>query len=217
MVIVETKDLTIGYGKGRRQKVVLSGLNLQLQSGTVTALLGRNGSGKSTLLRTLTGLQQPLGGEILISGRPLSALSASERAQLIAVVLTDRDADMMLTVGDAVSLGRLPYTNFWGTLTYADRAAIDKAITVMGIDKMRNRMLTTLSDGERQKTMVAKAIAQQASLLVLDEPTAFMDYESKLELMKTLSLLSRERHVAVIISTHDLDIAKRYCDNFIEV
>ena len=212
---LETRNLSVGYrlSKGRK-RVLQSGLDIVLPYGKMTCLLGRNGIGKSTLIRTLAGLQAPLDGEILLEGKPLTAFSASERAQRIAVVLTDREADGMLTVQDVVALGRLPYTNFWGTLTDTDREFIESAMKMMGIVDMIDRLLVSLSDGERQKVMVAKAIAQGSSLMFLDEPMAFLDYPSKLELMETLHSIAAERNAAVLISTHDVDIAKRYGNEF---
>lgn len=210
MIIAGTKDLAIGYGRGKHQKVVLSGINMQFESGTLTCLLGRNGTGKSTLLRTLAGLQQPVAGEIRLEGKPLSSYSQGERAQRIAVVLTERSADGMLSAGDVVTMGRLPYTNFWGTLGSEDKKLVDEAMQTMGIADMKDRRFASLSDGEQQKVMVAKALAQHSRLLIMDEPTAFMDYQSKLELMQLLQQLAQERDMAVVMSTHDVDIARRY-------
>lgn len=215
---LETRNLSIGYrlSKGRK-RVLQSGLDIVLPYGKVVCLLGRNGIGKSTLIRTLAGLQAPLEGDILLEGKPLADFPANERAQRIAVVLTDREADGMLTVQDVVALGRLPYTNFWGALTDTDMELIENAMKMMGILDMKGRLLASLSDGERQKVMVAKAIAQGSSLLFLDEPMAFMDYPSKIELMETLRRIAEERNAAVLISTHDVDIAERYGDESLKL
>lgn len=215
---LETRNLSIGYrlSKGRK-RILQSGLDIVLPYGKVVCLLGRNGIGKSTLIRTLAGLQAPLEGDIFLEGKPLADFSANERAQRIAVVLTDREADGMLTVQDVVALGRLPYTNFWGALTDTDMELIENAMQMMGILDMKGRLLASLSDGERQKVMVAKAIAQGSLLLFLDEPMAFMDYPSKIELMETLRRIAEERNAAVLISTHDVDIAERYGDESLKL
>ena len=215
---LETRNLSVGYrlSKGRK-RILQSGLDIVLPYGKVVCLLGRNGIGKSTLIRTLAGLQAPLEGDILLEGKPLADFPANERAQRIAVVLTDREADGMLTVQDVVALGRLPYTNFWGALTDTDMELIENAMQMMGILDMKGRLLASLSDGERQKVMVAKAIAQGSLLLFLDEPMAFMDYPSKIELMETLRRIAEERNAAVLISTHDVDIAERYGDESLKL
>ena len=209
---LELKDLSIGYVHGHSTHAVTSHLNAVLGSGTLTCLVGRNGVGKSTLLRTLTAFQPPLSGDVLLDGQPVSAMPRQVLAETIGVVLTER-ADMAgLTVWDVVAMGRSPFTNFWGRLTEADRALVDEAIEAVGLTALARHRMDEISDGERQKTMIAKALAQQTPVIILDEPTAFLDYPSKISVMQLLSRLAHEQHKIIFLSTHDLDVAYRLAD-----
>lgn len=182
-------NLTIGYHLGRKgEKVVARGLSATLAGGQLTCLLGRNGSGKSTLLRTLA---ERWKGEV-------------------AVVLTDRVDVKNMTVEEVVGLGRTPYTNFWGMLSAEDKAVVAQSMQQVGIGALARRDFSTLSDGERQKVMIAKALAQQTPLVLLDEPTAFLDYPSKREVMVLLSQLAHEQGKAILLSTHDVELAEQY-------
>ena len=185
------ENLTIGYQLGsKKEKVVASGLSATLESGQLTCLLGRNGTGKSTLLRTLAELWQ---GDV-------------------AVVLTDPLDVRNLSVEEVVALGRTPYTNFWGTLRQEDKAVVAEAMKLVGITPLAKTDIGTLSDGERQKVMIAKALAQQTPIILLDEPTAFLDYPSKQEVMKLLHMLAHEQGKAILLSTHDVELAEQYAD-----
>lgn len=204
----ELNNLSIGYGK----TVVAHGINTQLEAGKMTCLLGPNGAGKSTLLRTLSAFQRPLDGNMLLDGKSIDTLSAQELSRLIGVVLTDRIDVQGMTVRELVATGRSPYTNFWGALTSKDNQHIDQAIEQCGIQALVKRQSGTLSDGERQKVMIAKALAQQTPIILLDEPTAFLDFPSKVDTMLLLSRLAHEQQKAILISTHDLDLALQTAD-----
>lgn len=211
-ITVETIDLTTGYRSRNSDHVVTDNISAALHSGELTCLLGPNGAGKSTLLRTLSGFLSPLKGEVRVNGRPLREYTDQELAKELSVVLTDRPRLENMTVADLVSLGRSPYTGFWGRGTDKDRAIVEESMALVGVEHMRSRMIPTLSDGERQKTMIAKALAQTTPVIFLDEPTAFLDYPSKVEVMRLLHDLSRSQDKTIFLSTHDLDLALQLAD-----
>lgn len=207
------QSLSIGYS----HKVIAADINAQIKGGELTCLIGRNGTGKSTLMRTLAGFLKPLGGSALLDGRDMSRLSPAERSHLISVVLTNRvDVDGM-RVKDLVSVGRQPYTGFFGKMSNNDEEVVNKAIADVGMTDFASRQVNSLSDGERQKVMIAKALAQQTPVILLDEPTAFLDYPSKKEMFQMLSQLCHEQGKAALVSTHDLDIALPIADSVIEM
>ena len=212
METVRLENLTIGYASRKNRKVVATGMTATLHSGCMTCLIGPNGVGKSTLLRTLSAFQPPLSGRALIHERDLSSLTEKELARLIGVVLTFRPDVRNMTVEEMVSLGRSPYTGFWGTLSSEDHEKVMEAISLVGISSLSHRMIQTLSDGERQKVMIAKALAQETPVIFLDEPTAFLDYPSKVEMMQTLHHLSRTADKTIFLSTHDLELALQIAD-----
>ena len=213
MNTIQLKDLSIGYKlHNGKTKTIASHINASVESGMLTCLIGRNGTGKSTLLRTMTGFIPPLEGQVILEGRDLSILSATERARIISIVLTERPETDNITVNELVGMGRLPYTNFWGTLQKEDRQIVDDAMQMIGIYELRNRKIGTLSDGEKQKAMIGKAIAQQTPVIILDEPTAFLDYPSKQETMLLLHQLAQELNKTIFLSTHDLNIAYQVAD-----
>ena len=215
MATLSFRQLSIGYTVSRRQHVVVDDLTGVFPAATLTCLVGRNGTGKSTLLRTLAGLQQPLVGTVLIDDTPLSNLSAIERARLIGVVLTERLEVQNLTVREVVAMGRSPYTGFFGTLSKADWEVVDEALRQVGMSPWADRYVQMLSDGERQKVMIAKALAQQTPVLVLDEPTAFLDYPSKVEMMQLLCRLAKEMDKTIVLSTHDIELAAKIATRFL--
>ena len=207
------QSLSIGYS----HKVIATDINAQIKGGELTCLIGRNGTGKSTLMRTLAGFLKPLGGTALLDGRDVSRLSPAERSHLISVVLTDRvDVDGM-RVKDLVRVGRQPYTGFFGKMSSDDEEVVNKAIADVGMTDFAGRQVNSLSDGERQKVMIAKALAQETPVILLDEPTAFLDYPSKKEMFQMLAQLCHEQGKAVLVSTHDLDIALPIADSVIEM
>ena len=176
--MIHLDNLFIGYRTKHGPNVVASGLSADIRGGELTCLLGANGVGKSTLLRTLSAFQPKLGGHIYIKGKELDVYTHHDLARLLGVVLTERPEMHNLSVEDLIGLGRSPYTGFWGTLQEEDRAAVARAATLVGIGELLGRMADTLSDGERQKVMIAKALAQDTPVILLDEPTAFLDYPS---------------------------------------
>lgn len=211
-ITIDIKNLTIGYTGKHSVKVVAKEITESLSSGELTCLLGENGAGKSTLLRTLAGFQQPVDGDISIMGKPLKSYSNKDLARVISVVLTERTVLQNMTVEELTGLGRTPYTGFWGTLSEDDRKRVDEALEQVGITLLKDRQIQTLSDGERQKIMIAKALAQETPVIFLDEPTAFLDYPSKVEILRLLHRLSREQDKTIFISTHDLELALQIAD-----
>lgn len=213
VISVECKELTIGY-KAKRTgfREVAADINAELCGGRLTSLIGSNGIGKSTLLRTLSAFQPPLAGDVLIQGKSLRRYTNKELSRLIGVVLTERPALQNMSVRELVGLGRSPYTGFWGKLTAADEDIVTEAINDVGIENLQHRMIQTLSDGERQKVMIAKALAQQTPVIFLDEPTAFLDYPSKVEVMQLLHRLTRQSGKTIFLSTHDIELALQLSD-----
>ncbi len=205
---VSAKELIIGYClKGGRRRKIHEGLELNLYPGEVTCLLGLNGAGKSTLLRTLCGFQPALGGSIDIMGKPLSTYSQRDISLSIGVVLTEKTNAGGITVYELVSLGRHPYTGFFGQLKPEDHKVIEESLQAAGIAHKAHNYVSELSDGERQKAMIAKALAQQCPIIILDEPTAFLDITSRIETMVLLRRLANTQDKSILLSTHDLDLA----------
>ncbi|MDE7181010.1 MAG: ABC transporter ATP-binding protein [Muribaculaceae bacterium] len=205
-------DLTIGYASGRELKEIQKHISASIKPGEFTCLLGPNGAGKTTLLRTLSGLQPRLSGNFLIDGRPIDLIKSSELSKIIGIVLTERPSVSSMTVEQLVALGRSPYSGFWGRIADSDRKEVERAMAVTGVTSLRSRLVNSLSDGECQKVMIAKALAQQTPVLFLDEPTAFLDYPSKAELMILLRRLAKEKNMAIFQSTHDLNMALALAD-----
>ena len=209
---IRLRDLSIGYPDKHNTKCVAEHLNASIHSGELTCLLGTNGVGKSTLLRTLSAFQPPLGGTIDLLDRPLSTYDDRQLATVIGVVLTEKSDIRNMTVEELVGLGRSPYTGFWGTLKEGDRRIVHEAIARVRIEPLTQRMVHTLSDGERQKVMIAKALAQETPIIFLDEPTAFLDFPSKVEVMQLLHNLTHTLQKTVFMSTHDLELALQIAD-----
>lgn len=209
---ISLHGLSTGYRRKDRIYPVGHNLNASLRAGELTCLLGANGSGKSTLLRTLSAFQPPLEGRIDVMGRPLASYPHNSLARLIGVVLTERPEVRDLSVEELIGLGRSPYTGFWGGLDADDHRLVDEAIEQVRIGHLRRRPVHTLSDGERQKVMIAKALAQETPIVFLDEPTAFLDYPSKVEMMQLLHSLAHRLKKTVFLSTHDLELALQMAD-----
>ena len=211
--VVSGESLAVGYrtgrGGGRR---VHENLSFELRSGELTCLMGPNGAGKSTLLRTLGGSQPPLAGELSIDGRPMAECGQRRLSRLVGVVLTDRIHAGGLRVRELVALGRYPYTGFFGGLDRDDRRIVDASMREAGIEAKAECYVSELSDGERQKAMIAKVLAQQCPIILLDEPSAFLDVASRIEVMHLLHDLARNRGCAVLMSTHDVGSALRLAD-----
>lgn len=207
--ILKTSSLSIGYDS----KTVVSDINVTLNEGDIIALVGPNGAGKSTLFKTFSTHIKPVGGKIELFGKDLMSYSPKERAKLLGIVLTERPDDMFLKVFDVVAAGRYPYTGLFGKLNENDDKEIKVSLELVGVNHLIDRVFNTLSDGEKQKVMIAKAIAQNTPIIMLDEPTAFLDYPSKIELFSLLKKLAKEQKKAILFSSHDLELLLRYTDN----
>lgn len=210
--MVELDGVAVGYSTRRQRRSVLEGLDAELARGEMVCLLGPNGVGKSTLLRSVAGLQPVLSGRILIAGRDVESFTPRERARRVAVVLTEPVRVGMLRAEDLVALGRYPHTDWAGRLSAGDRRRVEGALAQVGASSLAQRLVGELSDGERQKVMIARAIAQDTDLLVLDEPTAFLDLARRVEVMAILRRLARETGRTLLMATHDLDLALRGAD-----
>ncbi|NOY14517.1 MAG: ATP-binding cassette domain-containing protein [Deltaproteobacteria bacterium] len=201
-------QLAVGYGN----KAIVSGINLRIRAGHFISLLGPNGTGKTTLLRTLSGHLAPLSGSIQLNRHPLSALSPAALARLMAVVLTDKVSPPLLSVFDFVALGRYPHTNFLGRLTARDRKVVLESLDAVHAGELVRREFANLSDGEKQKILIARALAQEPRVLLLDEPTAHLDLKHRIEVMAILRSLCRSQGITIIASLHDVDIAAKVSD-----
>ena len=213
-MVISLSQLSVGYSLSHP---VISDINLELRSGQLACLIGENGIGKSTLLKTLTGFLPKLKGSLLLGNRDIESFSQRELARQVSIVLTQKPDVQNLTIEEIIGLGRSPYTGFFGRLRAEDRKVVDDAIATMGIEKLRGRMIQTLSDGERQKVMIAKALAQETPVILLDEPTAFLDFPSKAETFQSLQRMAHERDKLILLSTHDLELAVRFADSLLEV
>ena len=211
--VLDAREMSIGYRlPGKKKRVVADGLQASLRAGQFVCLLGPNGAGKSTLIRTLAGMQEPLAGDIRFEGIPLGNWSARERAQRMSMVLTRQGNAGMMPAAALVALGRQPFTNWTGRLTRRDEEAVRQALRDVGIEELAHRHVGELSDGEQQKVMIARALAQKPRVMILDEATAFLDLPRRVELMQLLQKLATENGQAILLSTHDLDLALRHAD-----
>ena len=211
--MLAVENLTIGYKSPRTPAhVVAEDINISLNEGEMVCLLGPNGAGKSTLIRTLAGMQLPLAGRVAIDGRDIHTMPARERAKRLSVVLTERVSAGLLSAYALVGLGRYPHTNWSGTLSDKDHEVIQTAIRMVGAEALMHRSVSELSDGERQKIMMARALAQEPRMMILDEITAFLDLPRRVEIMRLLRRLARTTGRAILLSTHDLDLALRSAD-----
>jgi len=210
--IIETKDLEIGYRRAKVNFPLLPPINIGVRKGELTGLIGRNGAGKSTLLRTVAGLQSRLMGSILLLGHEINNYRISDLARVISFVSTENVRIQNLKVRELVALGRFPHTNWIGKLAKADMDIINEALELTGLANMRDRDIYNLSDGERQKAMIARALAQDTPLIILDEPTAFLDLPSRYEIVHLLRKLSTDNKRTIVFSTHDLQMAMNESD-----
>lgn len=204
---LNAENLSIGYREKWGDDILSTGINFELNPGELVCLIGPNGAGKSTLIRTIAGLQPPLDGTITLMEHNLTSYTPHKIAQMVSLVLTTPINVFNMTAFDLVSLGRHPFTNWLGQLTQKDRKIIQKALQDVGAEQFTLRDITHLSDGERQKVMIARALAQQPSILILDEPTAFLDFPNRVEILAMLRRLANDNDQAVLLSTHDLNLA----------
>jgi len=211
--VLTTSNLSIGYHlTGQKNRLVASGLELSLNGGELVCLIGPNGAGKTTLLRTLAALQKPLDGQVELAGKALGQMQEKEIAKTISLVLTEPIAVGQMRVEELVGMGRFPFTNFFDNHKPSDEKAVMNAMRSADAENLAGRYFTQLSDGERQHVMVARALAQEPKLLILDEPTAFLDLPGRVKMMLMLQKLARQEGKAILCSTHDLDLALQVAD-----
>jgi iron complex transport system ATP-binding protein len=205
--VIVAENLNVGY----ERKTIVEKVNLNGMKGQLICLLGPNGAGKTTILRTLSGLLAPLQGTVCITGQDIRRSSKDALAKQLAVVLTEQLSLGFLTVFEIAAMGRYPHTNHFGKLSAADIAVVEEALTAVDAINLRERFFTELSDGEKQKVMIARALVQQPQLIVLDEPTSHLDVRHKVEVVKILQKLCEEKGITVILSLHDIDLAIKAC------
>ena len=206
--MIKLEKIKLGYGS----RMLLDGVSTTFERGTLTALLGRNGAGKSTLLRAVAALGRLNGGSICVGGEDLATLTAEQIAHRISFVTTDKVRIPNLTCEDVVALGRAPYTNWIGRMQEVDRQIVAEALAAVGMSDFARKTMDAMSDGECQRVMIARALAQQTPVILLDEPTAFLDLPTRHEVCALLRRLAHEEGKTIIFSTHDLDIAMAQCD-----
>lgn len=209
------KNTTLGYKKNKEFIPVLTDINLQFYSGDFVGIVGLNGIGKSTLLKSLCGLLPLLKGQLLIEEQPISNFSLNELAKKIAIVLTEKIAGFNLNAYDVVAAGQMPYTNSFNRLDPKNKTIVEEAIKTCGISNHKYKLLNELSDGLFQKTIIAKSLAQQTPIMLLDEPSAFLDYASKHDLFLLLKKLTEEQNKCILVSSHDLDLLIKYCSKLL--
>ncbi len=213
--LITTTDLSIGYSSKKQQHCIAQNLNLKLTEGQLVALVGANGIGKSTLLRTLTGIQKPLHGSVYMNQKNILDLDSLEWAQQMSLVLTEKLPPSNLTVYELIALGRQPYTNWMGKLAPKDIEVIDRAIALTQIEHLVDKKHFEISDGQLQIVLIARALAQDTPLIILDEPTTHLDLLHKVSVFKLLKTLSKETNKCILFSTHDIDLAIQLSDEMI--
>jgi iron complex transport system ATP-binding protein len=213
--IIATHDLSIGYKTKKETNVIAKNLNLELTSGKLITLVGANGIGKSTLLRTLTGIQKPLSGDVFLAEKNINSFDTLELAQNLSLVLTEKLPPSNLTVFELIALGRQPYTNWLGKLSDDDLKVVNDVIHLVQIEHLAEKKHFEISDGQLQKVMIARALAQETSIIILDEPTTHLDLFHKVSVFKLLKKLSQETNKCILFSTHDIDLAIQLSDEMI--
>lgn len=214
-IVLKTEDLSIGYTSKKTINTIGSGINIELHKGELVGLVGANGIGKSTLLRTLTNVQPKLNGSISINNKSLSAFSNLELAKVLSLVLTEPLSSKNLTVFELVALGRQPYTNWVGNFSKKDIEIVNQAISQINIETLKDKKCFELSDGQLQKAMIARALAQDTDLIILDEPTTHLDMYHKAYILKLLQKLAKDTNKTILFSSHEIDLAIQLCDKLI--
>lgn len=207
--MIQFENIRLGYG----ERTLIEGLTAKVRAGELTALVGRNGTGKSTLLRAIAGLGEIADGKIIIDGKDITMLTAAEMATRVAFVTTDKVRIANLRCRDVVALGRAPYTNWIGRMQESDTRIVEESLTSVGMSEYADKTMDKMSDGECQRIMIARALAQQTPIILLDEPTAFLDLPNRYELCSLLKRLAHDEHKCILFSTHELDIATTLCDS----
>lgn len=216
-IIIQAEQLTIGYAGKTKSNCVVSDINLKLEKGKLIALVGANGVGKSTLLRTLTGIQKPLAGNIFINQQTINQYDTLGLAKEMSIVLTEKLPPSNLSVYELIALGRQPYTNWLGKLSAIDQQKIDDAILLTQTQDLLVKRHYEISDGQLQIVMIARALAQDTPLIILDEPTTHLDLQHKVSLLKLLKRLSHEAGKSIFFSTHDIDMAIQLSDEIVVI
>ncbi|MDT0643300.1 ABC transporter ATP-binding protein [Zunongwangia sp. F363] len=213
--ILKTEALSIGYQKKAQQQLIAAGIDIEIKAGELVAVIGVNGIGKSTFLRTLSGIQQPLAGKVLCNNIEIGKIDALELASLISLVLTEQPVSRNLSVFELVALGRQPYTNWIGKLGKNDLRQIISSLKLVNIESLQDRKCYELSDGQMQKVLIARAIAQDTPLIILDEPTTHLDLYHKAYVLKLLKDLTRKTKKAIVFASHEINLAIQLCDKII--
>jgi iron complex transport system ATP-binding protein len=213
--ILAAENLTIGYHSKNGDKIVSNNLNFQLAPGKLIGLVGANGIGKSTLIRTLSNMQAPLSGKVLLNGQSIESFDLTDLAQEISLVLTEPLSTKNLSIQELVALGRHPYTNWIGTLNKTDQLEVEKAMELMNLIHLKDRKCYELSDGQLQKALIARALAQDTKMIILDEPTTHLDMYHKAYLLKLLKDLTLETGKTILFSSHEIDLAIQLCDTML--
>jgi len=211
--VIRTENLNVGYDR----KTVIANINIDALRGQTICLIGPNGAGKSTILRTLAGMLAPVQGSVYVKSQDIKDIKPKDRARYMAVVLTDKPKLDLTSAYEVVAMGRTPFTDFFGRLSEDDHRIIAESMQAVGAADLAERQFNSLSDGERQKVMIARALAQQPQLIILDEPTSHLDIRHKIEVVRILNQLSQERRLTVILALHDVDIAVKSCQNVLMV
>jgi iron complex transport system ATP-binding protein len=210
--ILSLQQVSVGYAQPLLQNV-----SIDFKSPGLIGIIGNNGKGKTTLLKNLSGLQKPLSGKIIFDQKNIFDLSAAERAKIVSFSFASSHISFPISVYELVSMGRYPYNNHWAGLSETDKEIISNAIDLCGIKNLQNKFVTSLSDGERQKTFIAKTIAQQTPVILFDEPTAFLDYASKKYFFQTMKSIAIEQRKIILISSHDIDFLTTYADDLLMI
>lgn len=213
--ILKTRKLSIGYTNKKETSVITKNINLELKEGELIGLVGANGIGKSTLLRTLSAIQEPLKGHVEINDQPIQNYTALDLSKRLSLVLTEQLMSKHLSVFELVALGRQPYTNWIGNLSKEDILNVEKAIALTNLTHLKNRKCYELSDGQLQKVMIARALAQDTNLIILDEPTTHLDMYHKAYILSLLQTLAKETNKTILFSSHEIDLAIQLCDTMI--
>lgn len=217
--MLEFKELHIGFksSKGKKERLLFKTSHQEFKAGDFVALIGPNGSGKTTLFNTILGIQKELGGEILFKGKPLQGLSREEKVGVVSFVPSKFFGVEHLSVYDLIALGRAPYTNILNVLTEEDHAYIRTVISQLSLQELKGKDTLSLSDGERQIAMIGKALAQESKIMILDEPTAFLDYNNRRKILRLLKELAERNNQLIFISSHDLELCFEYCNRIIAI